>query len=275
MTNDYNIKILTNKDLGDPDFVRNLMNTWYYGLDSKLKPEFFGLGEPVRHSFAEKGLEVAVKSWIKEGMGLLLRRRGQFGYSATIDWWRRDKKLDERLFPWSCTVYLRRKSGDGLALKYFKFLIEWFEPAFGFLSTNKQVDDKHFVTFEDSTGTTETYEGLDILEKEERLPGIYWATYFGPWAVKKIRKAQFLNLQAERIDYLNGGYLVVAYGSSAEIGTSSAHKAENKIIDKSGRKHFFDKTLADIESLKTDAKEAEIIEKKIEELKVKKAAKKG
>ncbi|MCV5277010.1 hypothetical protein OFC49_40400, partial [Escherichia coli] len=72
-------------------------------------------------------------------MGLLFRRRGECGYLTNIDWWRREETLDTRPFPWTCRVSLRRKAGDELALTYFKFLIEWFEPAVGHLSTDEQI----------------------------------------------------------------------------------------------------------------------------------------
>lgn len=271
MKDDYNIRVITNKDLGDPDFIKNLLEAWHSEVDSNLKPEFFGLGEPVRHNFAEKGIEAAIKMWITEGMGLLLRRRGSsFGYLATIDWWRRDKTLDKRLFPWSCNIYLRRKAGDEVAYEFFKFLIKWFDPAFGYLSTNEQIDEKHFITFEDVTGQTEQYEGLDL---GKTLPGLYWITYFGPWAITRIGEDRFQNLEAEKIERVCEGNLVVAYPSSKEIGNPVASDIEKRIVNKLGRRYFFDKSKIDIESLKDESEEAEIIEKKVEEAKLKKLKK--
>jgi len=249
MKNDYDLRVLTNKDLGDPAFIKNLLEAWYYGIDSRLKPEFFGSGEPVRHSFAEKGIEGAIKMWVKEGMGLLFRRRGECGYLTTIDWWRREETLDTRPFPWTCRVSLRRKAGDELALTYFKFLIEWFEPAVGHLSTDEQIDEKHFAFIKDSTGSVEQYVGLDI---EDKLPGIYWVTYFGRPAIERIGAKKFDSLSSVEVERFRDGFLVKAYPSSKEIGSQTAAEAENLILQQLGKHHFFDKSHFDLNSLLED-----------------------
>lgn len=264
MKNDYDIKVFTNKDLGDPDFVGNLLEAWCSAIDPKLRPEFFGSGEPVRHSFAEKGVHAAVKKWTLEGLGLMLRRRGEFGYLTTVDWWRREETLDTRPFPWSCSVSLRRRAGDEFALKYFKFLIEWFEPAFGYLSTNEQIDQKHFACVEDTTGSVEQYVGLDI---EDTFPGIYWVTYFGRQAIKRIGANKFNSLSSRDIENFEDGFLVKAYRSSEEIGSVSANESENLILEHLGKHVFFDKSQFDLDSLLLDEETEQLMEEKMEEIK--------
>lgn len=264
MKNDYDIRVLTNKDLGDPDFIKKLLNAWCYGIDSRLKPEFFGSGEPVRHSFAEKGVAAALKMWVKEGLGLLLRRRSESGYLTTIDWWRREETLDTRPFPWSCSVSLRRKAGDELALRYFEFLIEWFEPAFGHLSTNNQIDLKHFAYVEDATGSVEQYVGLDIGDK---LPGIYWITYFGQPLVERIGANKFSSLSSAKVEKFKKGFLVKAYPSSKEIGSQTAKVSESLILQHLGRHHFFDKSQFDLSSLLLDEETEGLIDEKIKKIK--------
>lgn len=244
--NEYNINVLTNKDLRDELFVRDLLIAWSRDIDSRLEPEFFGLGEPVRHSFKEERIESAVDLWVTNGMGLMLKRRNKFKYLAEVDWWQREETLDRRLFPWSCRVWLTLRSGDDLALKFFKFLIEWFEPAFGYISTDEQVKDKHFVCFEDKDNTYETNVGLDINEK---LPGIYWITYFGDWAVEKIGAKKFELLTDPVVEKFKEGVLLKAYMPSTKIGTADAIQAENQILQSLGREHFFDKTLFDLRTL--------------------------
>lgn len=271
--NEYNISVITEKNLGDPTFVRGLLEAWQNDLGPELRPELYGLGEPVRISFAEKEIDDAVNLCIREGMGLLLRRRSPFSYLATIDWWRREETLDSRPFPWSCKVLLSRNAGTDLALRFLKFLIEWFDPAFGYLSTNDQIDAKHFITFEDLTGTTEMYEGLDILE-DGVLPGVYWATYFGPWALRKIGKERFEGLAVEQVESVHNGYLVMACGTSSEIGSPESIEAESRIVSTLGHQHFFDKSLVDIESLRDSSEETEEIEAVIAEVKAKKRAEK-
>lgn len=255
--NNYNISVLTNKDLGDPVFVKALLTEWME-IDSKLRPEFFGLGEPVRHSFAEKGIGYAVNIWIKEGMGLLLRRQNDYKYIATIEWFSGDRGLDNRPFPWSCNVSLRRKSGDDLAIKYFKFLVKWFEPAFGYISTDRQIDEKHFIYIEHSRGSTEQYAGLDF---EDRIPGIYWVTFFGSPVVERLGKLNITSLRRDdtNVENINNGLLVKAYSSSTEIGSQKASNIESLILEQLGKNHFFDKSLLDFESLLLDDNIDELI----------------
>ncbi len=125
---------------------------------------------------------------------------------------------DPRLFPWSCIVWLSPSAGDELSLKLLHFLIRHFEPAFGFITTNEDHRDKHFLSFEDIDGVTEMYVGQDILENEETLPGVCWLTYFGPWAVERIGNERFADLKAEKVKSIDGGYLVQAYGSGSQAG---------------------------------------------------------
>ncbi len=169
-----------------------------------------------------------------------------------------------RPFPWSCSVSLRRKAGDGLALKYFKFLIEWFEPAFGHLSINEQIDLKHFAYVEDSTGSVEQYVGLDI---EDTLPGIYWVTYFGRQAIKRIGVKKFSSLSSGDVENFKDGFLVKAYPSSKEIGSVFAKEAENLILEHLGKDIFFDKSHFDLNSLLLDEETEQLIEEKIREMK--------
>jgi hypothetical protein len=265
--NEFHFDVRTDKDLGSETFVRNLLTAWCNELDKLLSPEFFDLGEPIGRSFAKEGLEVAVRTWVDNGMPLLLKRRSKPKFEANIDW-RRNKGLDPRPYPWSCTVWQSLAAGDELAIHLFRFLIRVFEPAFGHISTYDDHRAKHFITFKDRTGQAEEYHGLDVGEK---LPGIYWVTYFGPWAVEKIGKDRFSSLKAHKVEPINSGYLVFAYSSIKEVEALAAREAEGRIVDHLGRVNFFDKTLVDIEALITDPETAAMVEKKIMNLKEKRS----
>jgi hypothetical protein len=154
-------------------------------------------------------------------------------------------------------------------LELFRFLIKYFEPAFGHISTYDDHRTKHFITFEDRGGQTEMYTGLDV---GETLPGVYWATYFGSWSVEKVGRDRFSNLKAYKVEPINSGYLVLAYRSIKEVGTLAAQEAEERITDHLGRANFFDKSLVDIETLREDPETAAMVEKKIIELKEKRHA---
>lgn len=264
---EYHIDVRTNKDIGSEHFVRAFLSDWCSELDVRLRPERFDLGEPIRRHFAEEGIESAIRLWVDGGMALLLKRVSKPKFEASIEWWRRDKSLDLRPFPWSCTVWLHPSASEELALELFRFLVRFFEPSFGHISTYDDHRAKHFITFEDHGMQAEQYIGLDV---GETLPGIYWATYFGPWSVKKVGKERFITLKACKAEPIDGGYLVFAYGTVKEAGTLAAREAEIQIMNHLGRTNFFDKALVDVEALKMDPETAELIEKKVAEVKEKK-----
>lgn len=261
--NEYIIDVRTKKDLGNEAFINDLLTAWCNDIDPNLQLEFFGLGEPVRQSFAEKGIKYAVETWIENGLGLMLKRGNRYRFIASVDW-REEIGLDESPFPWSCTVWLTPKAGDVLATELFKFLIEHFEPAFGHLSTYERDREKHFVSIEDNIGTIEAQVGLDI---DDKLPGIYWITYFGDWAIKQIGATKFDSLSNSQCEKFKDGLLIKAYPSSKEIGTEDANKTEKLVLDQLGQQHFFDKSLFDLESLLLDSETESVIEQKIGEMK--------
>ncbi len=261
--NEYILDVRTNKNLGEATFISVLLAAWRNDIHPNLQVEFFGLGEPIRQSFNEKGVECATETWIENGMGLMLKRKSRHKFVADIDW-REEKGLDQRPFPWSCRVWLDRKAGDNLALEFFRFLIKYFEPAFGHLSTANQDRSKHFVSVESSVGSIEQYVGLDI---EDKLPGIYWITYFGDWAVERIGERKFDSLSFAECEKTNSGILLRAYPSSEEIGSKTANESENLILQHLGKSHFFNKSLFDLDSLLFDSETETLINEKVKEIK--------
>jgi hypothetical protein len=262
----YLLEVKTNKNIGDEHWLRGLLTEWREEFDEALRPERFALGEPVRRRFADEGIEGAVRLSVDTGVSLMLARVSKPKFLVDIHW-RREKGLDSRPFPWSCTVWLDFSAGDERALNLFRFLIRRFEPVFGFVSTEEDDRDKHFINFDDIGGQKEMYVGQDV---DETLPGVYWVTYFGPGAVEKIGGERFADLKAEKVESIDGGYLVQAYCSPSKAGSSLAREAETRIMNRLGKLHFFNKASVDIEALKTSPEEAELVEEKIKELKAKK-----
>lgn len=265
----YLLEVKTNKNIGDERWLRGLLTEWCEKLDETLLPERFDLGEPVRRRFADEGIEGAVRLSVHSGISLMLARVSKPKFLVDIHW-RLEKGLDPRPFPWSCTVWLDFSAGDERTLSLFRFLIQHFEPAFGFVSTEDDDRDKHFIAFDDIGGRTELHVGQDV---GDTLPGVYWVTYFGPWAVEKIGKERFAELKAEQVEPIDGGSLVQAYKSASEAGSPLAREAETRIINQLGKQHFFNKATVNIEALKTGPEEAALVEEKIRELKAKKRAK--
>ena len=196
----------------------------------------------------------------------MLRRKDTPRFTVDISW-RQNKGLDQRPFPWSCTVWLASGAGDKMAVQLLRLLIEHFEPAYGHCSTSNEHRSKHFVVYQDGAAQAERYLGLDV---GERLPGVYWVTYFGPWAITKIGRTRFDDLPADKVERIGEGYLVHAYTSAKEGGSAGAREVEGRVLQHLGRDLFFDKRLIDIDTLKSDPKESALVQTTIEALKAKK-----
>jgi len=273
-TSDYDIWVKTEKDLGGREFASRLLESWTTEIDSTLRPEFFDLGEPIRRSFEKEGVRAAVDLWVGKQMPVMLRRRTKPKLKADIEW-RSVKGKDPRPYPWGCTAWLNRSAGDALASKLFRFLIDHFEPAFGWITTDNDLREKHRLTWEDPPGTASQYMGLDVGRfvsirtdyGREILPGVYWMTYFGPGAKRIVGERGLEHLEADKVERLGDGYLVRAYPSVSAAGSEAAQQAERKIMEQLGAEHFFDKSRVDVESLKTDEVTAARVERKIEQIK--------
>jgi hypothetical protein len=260
----YEIELRTKKNIGDETFARELLKHWCNRIDPKLRPDRFDLGEPIRRMFSNEGVNAAVRMWVDNKMPVMLKRTSSPRFTVSMSW-REHRGLDKREFPWDCLVWLDVSAGDHLALELFRFLIQYFEPAFGFISTSQDLREKHFVTFKDRVGQVETFVGLKDVGKI--FPGVYWATYFGSWSIDKIGKANFQTLRPYKTESVGDGLLVLAYPSCLEARTSAAQQAEGNIKQHLGQELFFDKASVDIESMRISPEDAKIIEAKIAEKK--------
>lgn len=261
-THRYVLEVKTSKHLATEPFVRELLEAWCTDIEPRLRPEFFSLGEPVRRSFEQEGVQEAVHTWLANQAPLMLRRKGEPDFLADIEW-RPEKGKDPRPYPWGCTVWLGRSAGDELAIRFFRFLVDHFDPAFGSITTEHDSKAKHWITWEDRLGKAEKLVGLDVTAV---LPGIYWVTYLGPGAMKLLGRESLRSLKAHRVEPYGDGCLVWAYESINEAA-SAARKAEIEIVQQLGKEHFFDKDQVNVEALKTDEVTAAQVERKIEQIK--------
>jgi len=262
MKNKYYMCVKTDLNLGTREFVEGLLTQWYYELDPLLRPERYDLGEPIRKKLDDNGLKNAVETWLRAQMPVMLKRVSRPKFEASIDW-RPRKGLDPRLFPWDCVVWLDFSAGDELAIKLFRFLISHFQPAFGWITSYQDEIEKHFITFQDPIGRTQMFVGKD---PGETLPGVYWGTYFGPWAIQKIGREKFAQLPVGTIQHVNAGMLVFAYPTCKLAATVEGRKCEERIKACLGKELFFDKNAVDIESLKLSPESVAMIEAKVQEV---------
>ena len=260
----YLLDIKTDKNLGEENFLKNFLKTWYNDLDIKLKPEFFSIGEPVNKSIYERGIEAAINTWIEEEMAIMLRRKTDPKFTVTFKW-RPEKGLDQRIFPWGCSVWFAKKAKSDLPIHLFKFLIEFMEPAFGYITEWNEWKNKHRITYETKIGIVEESLGDSILPNSH-LPGVYWLTYFGKWAIDFIGAEKFKKLENYEVKSLENGLLVKSYENCFQAETSEAIKAEKEIISILGKEKFFDISKVDIEKLRQEHEKNSPSEEEIQEL---------
>jgi len=253
----YIIKVKTDREMGSEGFVTRFLHDWYYHENELMRPEMYGMGEPIRYKIEERGIEAAIKAWLKNKMPVMLKRKSSPKFEVDMSW-RPQRGLDPRLFPWDCIIWLNYKAGNKLAIEMFKFIITNLEPAFGYLTNEEDYKEKHYVEYKDRTGTTQKYIGREPGGKclphdvSATLPGIYWVTYFGTWAISEIGKSKFKNLNVHCIEDYQTGYLVTLYKDSSIIGTQEAKDIERDVINKLGREKFFDKSLVNLDELFKD-----------------------
>ena len=238
----YEINIKTAIDLGDENFVRSLIYDWYNHPISELRPERFGQGEPVKRRFEEEGVEAAIELWLKDKLPLMFKRLTPPKFDVDISGYQA-KKSEEKMFPSDCTVWLSFKAGDELAIELMKFLIEKFNPGFAYLTTEKDEEEKHYIEIKDRFGLLQKYVGREVGEK---LPGIYWITFFSRWAVNKVGREKFKQLNVYKMENYQDGILLILYEKSSMIGTLEARRIEEEVKEKLGKEHFFDKASFDI-----------------------------
>lgn len=265
--NYFELRVVTNLDLGRDEFVRALLDDWFR-LPEELHPERFAFGEPIRRSIAQEGVDAVVAAWMSGGLVPCFKRVSRHKLELWPQWrWRRGK--DTREFPWGCFGSLDRKAPDAIAFAFFDFLISQFRPAFSFLTDTIDQDEKHFITFQDLIGRTEMLRGFDVTDV---VPGIYWRTFIGPGSFRIIDETRLRALPADVCRPLYDGYLISPYESSKLIATPEGKAREQAIMDELGREHFFDKTKFDIEPHKTRPEDVPEIEAAIERKKAETAA---
>lgn len=262
--NDYIIAIKGTEKLGDQRFLSGFFQQWLSLPMPQLQPNKFGFGEPLKNILDMNTCHEFAASWVQRGSAGILGRTKKPKFSVDMRW-RKEKGKDRREFPWGCVVWLDRSAGDSVAEFLLGFLIESLEPVFAYITTEADEDLKHFIRYKDKIGMIEKYVGLEV---GEHFPGIYWRTYFGPWAVEKIgglEKASSLSCPVKRLEK---GLLLESFEKSDMATSDSAKCSETAIVKTLGMEFFFDVANFNLESLKVNNRTANAIEQAVAEAKI-------
>jgi len=259
MTNDYLIVAKGTEKLGDHVAVSRFLERWMSLSDVQFRPEKYDFGEPLRRSLTLETLPDAVSEWMKSGRAFMFGRTKKPKYLVDVQW-RRDQGLDNRMFPWGCSIWLDRAVGDANAEMLFRLLIECVDPVFAYATTEDDERAKHFVRIKDRVGTIEKYVGLEI---EHQLPGVYWRTYFGSWAIDLLGGIEPFNDLTCPVVKLDGGRVVRPFEASEDANCGTSISAEAALYAALGEQHFFSLSQFQASSIKVDDVTADAIEKAV------------
>lgn len=233
---DYLIELKTDIDL-DRGFAQPFLQELLQFSISDLIPDRYDLGEPLKKTFSESGLNNAIKIWNDYGMGLMIERKKTPKYLMDVHW-RREQGADTRPFPWGCIVWMSSKAKENDVLSFFRLLISHFKPAFAYITNEDDTKNKHFIQYKSGNDIVEEYIGLDV---GDTLPGLFWRTYFGPFALKKLGVSDFSMLY-QNVITLQEGLLLETYPDYADCGTEKGLIVEASVKNILGEKFFFDKS---------------------------------
>jgi hypothetical protein len=235
---EYLLRFVSGVELRDT--ARHILESWF--PESEFRPEFYGLGEPIREAISS--LVDAATAWEGSESGIMLRRRTPPIYTADIS-------------GKTCTVWLSHRAGDDGADRMIRFLVPLMSSSFASACTRTAFRAKHWITFNDRVGETEMAVGLEL---GSTVPGIYWKTYFGRELLAALGEKRVFGLKAAKVEALAGGCLVTAYESSDDCGTDRARLKEREIAEQLGAGQVFDISSVDPASLRLDPKTSEMIE---------------
>lgn len=231
------IRVLTDKNLGDYDFVKGFLNDWFDNFNH-LAPERFAHGEPVNKKINIGNLNEIETEW-QIPPSLMFKRISNPKFLFDLNW-RANKGKDPRPYPWSVKVYLNHKHGKHYCREFFEFLIKWFEPVYGYITTESDESYKHnnalIPEYKNGQylGKAQSYWGADITDK---LPGLYWLTYIS----NRVLEPRLLKILDDITLSKNTdlGRIIQIYDDLESIGSSEAREAESKIAEKLGVDRFF------------------------------------
>lgn len=237
LRNDFVVTLDTDRTINDECFARKFLHAWLNHPLHDLRPERWGQGEPLRRLISATEFAELVTEWCR--VPLLFKRTTRPRLTVSLAW-RRNRGLDPRPFPWGLTGWLEN-SGTEIPLAFLDLVIAHFNPAFASLTTDADSRHKHFVkrphrVGDRVIGTAEEFVGHHVTNK---LPGIYWITYFGRAAIERIGERRLHSLPTGRLEARGEGLILFAYDDAATIGSPAARSIEQAILDGLGRDKFF------------------------------------
>jgi hypothetical protein len=231
------IHITTDIDMGPPAFKEGFLEGLVREVNPHLRAERFGFGEPVDREIRKEGLKTVLDEWAASQMAPMFSRATSPQYLLDLNW-RAKKGKDAELFPWGCTLWLDAPATESDAIEFFRFLIGNLKPVFGYITSEEEDRRKHCVQFKTKHGLAEEFRGLSV---GASLPGIYWVTFFGPWAISRLHRLNEQFHSRFDTEHFMDGVLIKAYQEFSTCGTRVGKARESEILKVLGQENFFKK----------------------------------
>jgi hypothetical protein len=238
------IVVETDADIGTPEYAKAFL-----ALGARFPrwiPQRFGVTEPLRARLTPDSRREFVRLWegreIRPGYSvgnIIVARRSPVAYRGMISWTRGQGALNR--VGLSARV---RRSQAALeeVLSFAKALFAALRGQFAFVAS----DDEYFaknVTGWWTNPTTGKPQGGSARapDRTRHLPGVYWATLFGPayetlFSESKLHAAPALH--RERLP--DGGWLILTAPSPDDWNVEPARQLQHDVIEHLGRDAFFE-----------------------------------
>jgi hypothetical protein len=216
-------------------------------------PERCDVYEPIREIFDPDDLSDPIR-WLSQPSGeVKVKKMKPFRYEGFVEnkrvshFWvdsvnppepiDRDRIFVTEWCIWLKTNILKLKSLEEIK-QFFINLYLVSEGDYGFLTMEKDHENKNYLITEDKTGTSMRFVGTNL---EQCLPGVYWANIFGPLYVDMFGEEKFSTIPCFSKEKLSdGSYFVQSAEDIRYFENPEMKNYVKDIIKHLGRKAFFD-----------------------------------
>lgn len=208
-------------------------------------PQKYSEYEPIKHQFNVSDLThpvdiLSAPSRPEKG-NILLKRDKPVDWLMEIHWNTFSPKL-HRNYMVIEDGYFGKNENINRFLEFAREIFAEFELVYGSIGLEKEYDDKNVLQIEEQMGEfvaqVTRFCGSDI---SKRLPGIYWANFFGKRYVdcfgEKLETAAVFKKEL----LPNDGILILTSGSPLDYPKTSVVELQDNLKKHLGKKYFFDK----------------------------------
>lgn len=209
--------------------------------EGRWRPERYNSAEPVRYPYSPIRITEVVDKWIKENIGMILKRLSPPKYEMDFTGQRNRLLVKNQLTIYLDTMLFKESQSVDGCLEFLNALYAVLRPVWGYSVHRKDYLAKNLqITYRDegNVSRVETWLGRDL---SKCLSGIYWANWFSPAYVEFFGRERLESAPCFKKKCLpDGGYLILTASTPMEFGTSETKHVEHALREHLGADAFFD-----------------------------------